>query len=516
MTGAAAAIAADRPVSQVRLTVGTLTASLLGLFALDNLLLLHFWGLSLPLTMGLTVVAGAAITALCARYSANLAPVPARTFAAALLISLALFALGGEGRFFYANTDWQIRDAVLRDLATNPWPFAYDIHGTAFFLRAPLGTYLLPAMFGAHADLALLISNSLRLALLLTLSWHLFETKRERAIILAVFILFSGWDLLGTAVYSALGANLSWDHIERWNFTYQYSSHVTQAFWVPQHAIAGWACAAAFLLWRKGLVPIGLFAATIPLVAIWSPLAIMGAIPFALLAGFEAMRRRAVELSDVAIAALALAIALPALLYLQIDAAKVGMHLRMSHPWAWLFCVALEVLPFAWPLLREPTSPVTDRPVVLLILLLLVAMPLVQVGVNSDFQMRASIMPLALLSIYFARWISKLLSEKPSHRAAIAYAFVAITLGAATPLLEVRRALVNGPSPRPLCSLVGVWDKQDNMIVPYSTYLAPVSALPAALRHLPVVAGRSDPEKCWDRKWVVPEAPRPSGAPRHG
>jgi hypothetical protein len=159
---------------------------------------------------------------------------------------------------------------------------------------------------------------------------------------------------------------------------------------------------------------------------------------------------------------------------------------------------------------------VTDRPVVVLILILLIAMPLVQVGVNSDFQMRASIMPLALLSIYFARWISRLLSKKAAHKAAIAYAIVAIMLGAATPLLELRRALVNGPSPRPLCSLAGVWDKQDNMIVPYSTYLAPVSTLPAGLHQIPVVAGRSDPQICWDHKWVVPQAPRPSEAPRHG
>ncbi|HEX3422042.1 MAG TPA: hypothetical protein VHS33_01380 [Sphingomicrobium sp.] len=492
-----------------------MAASLLGLFAVDNILLLHFWGLSLPLTVGLILGAGTAIIALVGRFSANLPPVPFRTFAAAFVISLALFALGGEGRFFYANTDWQIRDAVLHDMATNVWPFAYDIHGAGYFLRAPLGTYLLPALFGAHAELALLISNSLRLALLLTLAWHLFQAKRERVIALTVFILFSGWDLLGTAIYSALGAHLSWDHIERWNFSYQYSSNVTQAFWVPQHAIAGWSCAVAFLLWRKGVVPVGFFAATIPLVAIWSPLAIMGAIPFAMLAGLELLRRRAVDLKDVALAALACTVALPALLYLQLDAEKVGMHVRMAHPWAWLLCLALEVLPFAWPLLRDRESPVADRPVVGLILLLLILMPLVEIGMNSDFQMRASIMPLALLSIYFAKWISRLLKEKPERVAVIAYALVAIILGAATPLLEVRRAVVNGPSPPPLCSLVGAWYKQDNMIVPYSTYLAPVSTLPTRLRDVPVVAGRSDPERCWDRKWVVPEASGLTKASRH-
>jgi hypothetical protein len=516
MTGAAVTIAADRPRTRAGLTVRTLAAGLLGLFALDNLLLLHFWGLSMPLTAGLMFVAITAIAAVCARFPTNLPPVPYRTFGLAFVIALALFALGGEGRLFYANPDWQIRDAVLHDMATNPWPFAYDINGTAWFLRAPLGTYFLPAKFGSQSELALLVSNSLRLALLLTLAWHLFENQRERVTALFVLILFSGWDLIGTAVYSVLGQELSWDHIEQWNLNYQYSSSVTLAFWVPQHAIAGWMCAVAFLLWRKGVVPIGFFAASIPLVAIWSPLAIMGAIPFAAFAGFDALRRRAFDLNDIALTALAVAVALPALLYLQIDAAKVGMHVRNTHPLIWAFCVVLEVLPFAWPLLRQSASDSTELPVVGLVLLLLLAMPLVQIGVSSDFQMRASIMPLTLLSIYFAQWISNLLDEKPAPTGAIAYAVAAILLGAATPLLELRRALINSPSPRPLCSLIGVWHKQDNIIVPYSTYLAPVSTLPAVLRDVPVTAGRSDPGKCWDRKWVIPEPPAPPKASRHG
>jgi hypothetical protein len=505
MTVAAVTIAVNGPRARAGLRVETLAAGLLGLFALDNLLLLHFLGLPLPLTVGLICVAGTGIAALCARFPAKLPPVPYRVFGVAFLIALGLFALGGQGRFFYANVDWQIRDAVLRDMATHPWPFAYDIDGTAYFLRAPLGTYLLPAMFGEHAEIALLLWNSLRLALLLTLAWHLFERSRERLVALAVFILFSGWDVVGTTFYSALGQHLSWDHLEPWNQGLQYSSNVTLAFWVPHHAIAGWTCAVVFLLWRKGLLPVGFFAASIPLVAIWSPLAIIGAVPFALLAGFDALRRRFFDLNDIAIAALCVAIALPALLYLQIDAASVGMHFLPADPLVWVLCVALEVLPFAWPLLREQGSSGVDRPVLLLILLLLLVMPLVQVGVNVDFQMRASITPLALLSLYFAQWICGFLKEKPVRTAAIAYAVVAITLGAATPFLELRRALVSGPSPRPLCSLIGAWHKMDNMHVPYSTYLVPVSSLPAQLRHVPVLAGRYDPGRCWDRQWVTPE-----------
>ena len=505
MTAATGRIARSQPAADAGLAVGALTAGLLGLFALDNLLLLHFWGLPLPLTMGLAAMAGAAITALCARFAPSLPRVPGRVLVVAFGISLLLLALGGEGRFFYANVDWQVRDAVLHDLATNPWPFGYDIDGTAYFLRAPLGTYLMPAMFGAHAETALWLSNSLRLALLLTLAWHLFESNRQRVTVLTAFLLFSGWDVVGAALVSAFGAQPSWDHLEIWNPGSQYSSNITLAFWVPQHAIAGWTCALTFLLWRKGRVPVGLFAASIPLVAIWSPLAVMGAIPFAAFAAIGVISRRAFGLSDIALAAIAVAVALPALAYLQIDAAKVGMHLHQTPVLAWLFCITLEVLPFAWPMVRERGSPKVDRAVILMVILMLFLMPLLQIGMSADFQMRASIMPLALLSIGFGDWLYSLSTEKPVRTVAMTCAVVAITLGAATPLFELRRALINAPSPPPLCSLVGVWNRQDNMIVPYSTYLAPVSTLPAALREIPVAAGQNDPDRCWERPWAVPQ-----------
>lgn len=38
-----------------------------------------------------------------------------------IAISLAWTALAGIGHFFFANLDWTIRDAVLRDLVEPPW-----------------------------------------------------------------------------------------------------------------------------------------------------------------------------------------------------------------------------------------------------------------------------------------------------------------------------------------------------------------------------------------------------------
>lgn len=495
----------------------TLAALLLGLFAADNLILLRFLGLLPSLGVaGLIVAAGAAIWALCRAIPADLPRVPHASLAALFAVALAILVLGGEGRLLYANIDWQVRDAVLYDMASHPWPFAYDLFVSQVFLRAPLGMYLIPSLTGSGpaADIALLASNALRLSLVMALAWGLFDTRRQRLIVLAVFIVFSGWDIVGTAIYGALGEHPSWDHLESWNFGFQYSSHVTQAFWVPQHAVAGWACAVTFLLWRKRAAPIGLFAATIPLVAIWSPLAIMGAIPFALWAGFDVLRRRSFAACDIGLAALALAIALPSLVYLQTDAASVGGGLRPFPPVPFLFCATLEILPFAWLLLRGPRQAAVDRPLVWLTVALLLVMPFWQVGTGSDFQMRASIMPLALLAIAFADWLADLSMRRPIPRGMLAVAVLALAVGAVTPAFELRRALANGPSPRPLCSLVGVWQQQDNVVVPMSTYLAAVETLPFVLHPVTFIDPATDPATCWERRWVTIVPGKPPATPQ--
>src|SRR5947209_2336598 len=70
-----------------------------------------------------------------------------------LATALALCLLGGEGRFFFANADWLIRDAIINDLVAWPWPFGYPIgepHSgvQTFIFRAPLAMYMLPAVVG--------------------------------------------------------------------------------------------------------------------------------------------------------------------------------------------------------------------------------------------------------------------------------------------------------------------------------------------------------------------------------
>jgi hypothetical protein len=143
-----------------------------------------------------------------------------------------------------------------------------------------------------------------------------------------------------------------------------------------------------------------------------------------------------------------------------------------------------------------------DRLLLWLILACLALMPLYQLGGNSDFQMRASIMPLALLAFLFATWLAQSLQQPSNAKAAIGFALAILAIGAVTPAFEVRRALTLAPSPEPLCSLVGVWERQQGlMITSNATYFARSAALPGWIAAPPVRAGLDDPDKCWNRDW---------------
>ncbi len=491
-----------RAVTALNVRADWLVIALLSLFAADNILLLRFLGLSAfwaaPLAIGLII----GIIKLSKLRGAEVQRIPIAVLGYAMLIALAVFLLGGEGRLFYANADWQIRDAILRDISSTPWPFAYALGGQAVILRAPLGMYLIPSLAGSSgSEIAMLLSNSIRLALLISLAWQLFDSWKTRIFALCIFFVFSGWDIVGSLLYNNAGIPVSWDHLETWNFGFQYSSHITQAFWVPQHALAGWASALTFLLWRKGLAPIGWFAATIPLVAIWSPLAIMGAVPFVLLAGVTSLLNKAYDWRDVALTLLAFAASLPALFYLQIDASNLGSEIRQAPAFIYILLFTFEVAPFLILPLLDRTNSGLERATLWTILFCLILMPLWKIGINSDFQMRASIMPLALLALMFAEWCINAVQQRPRHRPALAFAVLAVLLGTVTPAFELHRALVNDPSPAPRCSLIGAWNKQSGLIAPYAAYLADARSFPGNLKQLPALVGFSDPANCWDRKW---------------
>jgi hypothetical protein len=279
-----------------------------------------------------------------------------RILALCLVIATVGCVIGGQGRIFYAADDWIIRDAVLADLVANPWPPSYSLDNQSVVLRAPLGMYLLPALVGklagvAAAHTALVIQNILVFTLIL------FELSRTQArptgriVLILLFLVFSGLDVVPWAIRRVVHFKDAWEipsHLEWWAGDIQYSSHVTQLFWAPQHAFAGWAFAAFYLRWRQGSLGIPALALVFGACLFWSLLAALGALPFLLFACAVDLQRRKTGLAAFLAPALLMVAMIPLGLYLLMDSGDVQRRLLILEPGFWATYVAflmIEVFP---------------------------------------------------------------------------------------------------------------------------------------------------------------------------
>jgi hypothetical protein len=502
-----------------RIDASNLLAALVFAGGVQNLLLLRFLGVGNIPVFAVGSLALLATTFFVAKLrigSADTHPTLLR-FAACVGISAIIFLLGGEGRFFYANLDWQVRDAVMNDMLQNPWPFAYFSRGTAEILRAPIGMYILPSLAGKlggmpAADIGLLVQNALMLGVLLTLASMLFKTFRSRLTALAVFAIFSGMDFLGQILVSPAAALSPVSHIDWWAGI-QYSSTATLAFWVPQHALAGWLGAVLFLLWRRGLLPLAGFYAPLPLMALWSPLALLGVVPFAAFAGFNTLLARRLTLADFLLPLATTFLSLASLAYLQAGSETVGSGTNPLSLRLYFVFQLLEIIPYLLALWLLPRNETFGRDGLLIATVCLLIFPFIQIGPSADFMMRASIPALAILALLVSEALARPRAEAVGIRkAARAMLTVTLLIGSITPAHEVMRALAMRPTPYPECSLLASADrsilvrsvhaKSDEPLT-HSTYVAAADALPAVLRSKklhPVPADKAG--DCWSRPWL--------------
>lgn len=493
-------LADDQSHEGMAVPAGTLLAVITAWLALDQLLLWRFIGWSWSALAVGTLVAGSLVYRI-STSSALHSRIPIARLLFCLSIALILFALGGEGRFFYANIDWQVRDAVLRDMALHPWPFVYAEGDATQLLRAPVGMFLLPALAfkaaGPQAgDIALWLQNSLLTASLLALGSILFDTSRARLIALAAILLFSGLDLVGTLLFHGYWR----DHLEFWFATMQYSSHITQAFWVPQHGFAGWLAGILFLLWHRGRMALWPLLALLPLTALWSPLALIGAMPFALWAGLSTLAARKLTIADIGWPALSVGLALPSLVYLAAAPDGVGIRPYPLQTLAWLIFVTLEVLVYALPLLFALRGQPKDQRILVVATLWLLIAPFIQIGWSLDFMMRTSIPSLVIVAVLAADALAG-----AGSRALRTWLALMLFIGSATGLSEVARAFTEPASPRGQCSFFGAWDVSFGSY-PKGSYLAPLDRLPKLIRPAnPARVEVNDPSPCWQGRWARPD-----------
>lgn len=381
---------------------------------------------------------------------------------AALAIAAVLTLVSGIGHFFWQTDDWMVRDAILFDLARHPWPVAYSLGAADGLLRAPLGMYLAPALIGkiggpGAAQAALFIQNTAVIGLCLYVFARALPAGRARVIALVLFVAFSGADCVAWVRARLDGLQgLALPHLEPWPGFFHYDSNVTEIFWTPHHALAGWALVAGYLVWREGRISAMALGPLLAASVFWSPLAALGALPFL---GFaflcDALDRR-LRGGDFAIAVAAGLAALPVVVYLTRDSGGVEKGFQdLADPKilrSYAAMMALEVLPLlamAWH-----GRDKDDRRGLIefaLIAASLLAIPLYKLGFANDFAMRVSIPALALLYVRCVPALAEIGREPIARRAAMLLIF---GLGAATPAVEIYRNVTQRPTPASACNVL--------------------------------------------------------------
>ena len=432
-----------------------------------------------------------------------------RTFALCWGVALALCVLGGEGHFFFANYDWFNRDAVLADLVRHRFPVFYEYQGAEFFLRAPLGMYLIPAaagkLFGlTTAHLVLLAQNATILAFTLALLCAM--APRRRAIFLIVFVTFSGIEIVGRYINAAVmdPTGTSWwpvhahQHIAWWNPLFQYTNHMTQIFWVPNHSLPGWWLAALTVLHVRREVDSVVLIVAVAALFFWSPLTMAGALP---VVGLLVLCRELKGLLTPRIlgACTAGLCFLPIAAYLAADAESVPHLWLVTWDGFWsvyILFIAIELPHIAVLALYWRRLDAGLRLMSIVAVGMLMAIPLYRLGSNNDFSMRASILPLALLAFVFASIVAQMRRRDGVGR--VATVGLILALGSVAPASEIQRDLDLKAFAISDCNVLTAW----RLLEPnrwLSNYFARADHMPAWLlsRDSADAPATIEDRQCW-------------------
>ena len=372
----------------------------------------------------------------------------------------------GLGHWVYANADWVVRDAVLRDLVVDPWPVHYAIDGVDFLMRAPIG-YFLPAAlvgraFGLDAgEFALFAWTVLGVAIVFAMMLRDRPPLPRALVRIVIFIAFSGMDVVGQ--YLHLKPVQLGEHLEWWAFLFQYSSQTTQLFWVPNHALPGW-IAVAWMVSQEDRPASTTVAILFVLFApLWSPLTAIGIAPLAAVVIVrqwigDGLRRAASSLLDWRMLVPLAACLMLVYPYLVAGGDQVASGSNADARWVgedffarYVEFLAIECAGFAILLLRrDPRDALVWMGVLVLALL-----PIYRFGPYNDLAMRGSIPALTLLAIRMGEWLSTRMVFKRDGIARIV-GIVLLVIGAVTPLMEFVRAFGTPWSLNPAASLIDV------------------------------------------------------------
>lgn len=398
------------------------------------------------------------------------------------IIILLICITSGLGGFFYQSSDWDARNAIFRDLVQQDWPVYYEKSNSA--LTYYIGQWMVPSVFGkiviviANAissifpniftnilkklslefafqvgNIVLLFWNSL--GVLIAILWliKILKINKKLDIYLAIFIFlfFSGLDILGMYIFGTFSVFLNRIHLEWWAGIYQFSSMITQLFWVFNQSIPVWIITLMFLEEKR----VNNYMLLILLALPFSPLPFIGLIILFACNGIkfliESVKIRKIVNFIKDIFSIQNILAFISILPLYgcfyfgnssaIGSTEGGGFSLMTDlltPFELIKLLIfwfIEVGIYGIFLIKKHRK----NPLFYVIMIALLIIPLFKLGYEYDFSMRVSIPLLLVINVWI---VQKYLEEKNKKNITISFILLTIMLsiGFVTPMCEYARA----------------------------------------------------------------------------
>lgn len=204
---------------------------------------------------------------------------------AIMTIALVWVWQSGIGGFWTQSEDFRYRNAIYRDIVLRDWPVIYPATGHALVYY--IGYWLVPALLGklvlfagAEETAAFSIANTalfiwtffiVMIVFLLVMYTLKVSKGKTQLLVIGLFILFSGADVIGSVGYTWNSIDY---HFEWWATDYQFSSFTTCLFWVFNQVLPAWLCFMCIMNEKniKNYVFLGmmcLFCAPLPFVGVF-------------------------------------------------------------------------------------------------------------------------------------------------------------------------------------------------------------------------------------------------------
>ena len=373
------------------------------------------------------------------------------------LVLLIICITAGQGNMFYQSYDWHWRNAIFRDLINMEWPVHYEnmdadlTYYIGFWMFPAAIAKIFLAFFGENV--AWVIGNIIALlwcaiGILLTILWvfRLLKIKKKKDAIIALIIFFgfSGLDILGVFI---LKNNLlsNYLHAEWWAYNFQFSSTITQLFWVYNQCVVSWLITMMFINEKKCNNYLLIILLCLP----YGPLPFVGLIPLFAVRGIKylikSIKKHKIKEFFKDVFSIQNILALIAILpiyyfYYTGNSATTSGGFRFDtailNPQVIKYLLVfyiLEVLVYAIFLVNKNKK---DE-LIWVAVIELFFIPFFKIGNSIDFSMRASIPPLMILTFYLIKYIKN--AKLKDIKTIIL--IVIFLIGTVTPILEYVRAI---------------------------------------------------------------------------